>query len=115
MQEKSKQSTIEPGGFVHSVFFWLKEPENDDAHRAFLNHLRTFIDASDYVKSKHIGIKKASDRDVVDSDYNYSLIVTFNDSQEQDKYQSEPAHIKFVNDAEHLWHRVVVYDSLSVL
>jgi hypothetical protein len=115
MQEKNRQTIIEPGGFIHSVFFWLKEPENQDAHQEFLGHLRSFIDASDYVKSKHIGSKNASDREVVDSDYNYSLIVTFNNQEEQDKYQSEPVHVKFVEDAQHLWHKVVVYDSLSIL
>jgi hypothetical protein len=115
MQEKKSQTIIEPGGFVHSVFFWLKEPENQAAHQEFLNHLRTFIDASDYVKSKHIGVKQVSDREVVDSDYNYNLTVTFNNQEEQDKYQSEPVHVKFVEDAQHLWRNVVVYDSLSIL
>jgi hypothetical protein len=115
MRQTNLQTIIEPGGFVHSVFFWLKEPENREAHQEFLDHLRTFIDASDYVKSKHIGIKQASSREVVDSDYSYSLVVTFNNQEEQNQYQSEPVHVKFVEDAQHLWHKVVVYDSLSVL
>lgn len=31
----SDQQVIAAGGFVHCVFFWLKEPENRQAHEEF--------------------------------------------------------------------------------
>jgi hypothetical protein len=112
---QTEQHIIEPGGFVHSVFFWLKQPANESQRMEFEHHLKNFINHSDYVKSKHIGKKVTSVREVVDSSYDYSLVVTFNNQAEQDKYQSEPVHLKFVKDAAHLWEKVTVYDSLSIL
>lgn len=110
-----QQSKIEAGGFVHTVYFWLKHPNSDAEIQAFEAHLNQFINASQYVKSKHIGTKASSPRDVVDSSYDYCLIVTFDNKAEQNKYQSEDVHLKFVKDAAHLWAKVVVYDSESIL
>ncbi|MBC3766205.1 Dabb family protein [Neptunicella marina] len=112
---QAEQQVIEAGGFVHSVYFWLHNPDSQQEREAFEKHLTTFIDASDYVKSKHIGTRASSDRDVVDSSYDYTLVVTFDNKAQQDKYQSEPVHLKFVKDASHLWKKVVVYDSQSIL
>ncbi|MCF2946627.1 Dabb family protein [Paraglaciecola aquimarina] len=111
----AEQQKIAEGGFVHTVFFWLNNPDNTQEREAFENHLTKFIDASKYVKSKHIGTKASSPRDVVDSSYDYCLIVTFANKEEQDKYQTEDVHLTFVKDAAHLWKNVVVYDSNSIL
>lgn len=108
------QQVIEPGGFVHCVLFWLKEPQNQQTRGKFENHLKDFLTASQHVKSKHIGTMASSERDVVDSTYTYCLIATFNSREEQDKYQQETAHLKFIEDAKHLWEKVVVYDSNSI-
>ncbi len=110
----SKQTIIEPGGFVHCVFFWLKEPQNPQAREEFEKHLKTFLDASQHVRSKHVGTMASSYREVVDSTYTYCLIATFDNKEEQDKYQEEPVHLKFVEEAKHLWEKVVVYDSNSI-
>jgi len=114
-EDVAEQTIIESGGFLHSVFFWLKNPENEEDRKAFEHHLTTFIDNSQYVKSKFIGTMAPSERDVVDSSYTYTLVVSFADKKDQDKYQTEPAHIKFVEDAQHLWEKVVVYDSFNTL
>ncbi len=111
----AEQQKIEAGGFVHSVYFWLNNPENTKQRQSFEAHLNKFINASKYVKSKHIGVKAKSDRDVVDSSYDYTLVVTFDSKSDQDKYQTEDVHLKFVDDASHLWKKVVVYDSHSIL
>lgn len=115
MLAMAEQQKIEAGGFVHSVYFWLNNPENSQDRKAFESHLSQFISASKYVKSKHIGVKAVSDREVVDSSYDYTLVVTFASKEEQDKYQSEDVHLKFVEDAAHLWKKVIVYDSHSIL
>ncbi|MDN4503545.1 Dabb family protein [Alteromonadaceae bacterium BrNp21-10] len=111
----AEQQTIEAGGFVHSVYFWLNNPTDAADRDAFEQHLSKFINASEFVKSKHIGTRATSDRDVVDSSYDYTLVVTFDSKAEQDKYQTEPVHLTFVKDAAHLWKKVVVYDSQSIL
>ncbi len=115
-QENGEQQTIiESGGFLHTVFFWLENPESKEDRNAFENHLNMFIDNSKYVKSKFIGTVAPSEREVVDSSYTYALIVSFANKEEQDKYQTEPVHLKFVEDAQHLWKKVVVYDSFNTL
>lgn len=111
----ASQQKIEAGGFVHTVYFWLNNSDQAEDRKAFEAHLSKFINASKYVKSKHIGTKASSPRDVVDSSYDYCLIVTFANKAEQDKYQSEDVHLTFVKDAAHLWKKVVVYDSQSIL
>ncbi|SET39501.1 Dabb family protein [Thalassotalea agarivorans] len=112
---KENQTVIASGGFVHSVYFWLKNPENEQDRKAFEKHLNLFIDNSLYVKSKFIGTVAPSERDVVDSTYTYALILTFDSKADQDKYQSEPVHLKFVEDAQHLWEKVIVYDAFNTL
>lgn len=114
-EKSTEQTVIQPGGFVHSVYFWLKKPTSEVDRKAFEKHLTAFIDNSQYVKSKLIGTAAPSKRDVVDSSYTYALIVTFSSKEDQDKYQTEDVHLKFVKDAQHLWEKVVVYDAFNTL
>jgi hypothetical protein len=41
--------------------------------------------------------------------------LTFPSKEIQDLYQKEPAHLKFVEESQNLWERVVVYDSVGIL
>ncbi|WP_086929369.1 Dabb family protein [Agarilytica rhodophyticola] len=114
-EKPSKQTVIGSGGFLHSVYFWLKKPNSEQDRKAFEKHLTTFIDNSKYVKSKFIGTAAPSEREVVDSSYTYALVLTFSSKEDQDKYQKEPVHLKFVKDAQHLWKKVIVYDAYNSL
>ena len=110
-----EQAVIESDGFLHTVFFWLKSPDSEEDRKAFEEHLTTFINSSQYVKSKFIGTAAPSERKVVDSSYTYALVLTFSSKEDQDKYQAESVHLKFVEDAQHLWEKVVVYDAFNLL
>jgi hypothetical protein len=114
-EQLKKQTIIESKGFLHSVYFWLEKPNNVNDREAFENHLTKFIDKSLYVKSKFIGTVAPSERDVVDSSYTYALVLTFASKEDQDKYQTEPVHLKFIEDAQHLWKKVVIYDAYNSL
>ncbi len=100
--------------FVHVVYFWLKNPDNASDRLEFETSLKKFIQSSKHAKTRFIGKPAMSNRDVVDDSFTYSLIVSFNSKEEQDKYQAEEVHLKFVEEAQHLWMRVVVYDSFNV-
>jgi hypothetical protein len=113
--QKIDQQIIEQGGFVHTVFFWLKSEATPQDHESFVHHLQDFIRSSEFVKTKHIGSKVTSKRDVVDSSYDYCLIATFDSEAEQVKYQDEPVHHDFIKNASHLWEKVEVFDSQSML
>lgn len=103
------------GKFAHSVFFWLKNPENKEEKNTFEKSLFSFINQSVYIKSKHIGTPADTNRDVIDSSYTYSLLVTFDNKRDHDSYQEEPNHKKFISECSELWKKVVVYDSENIL
>ena len=100
--------------FAHTVYFWLKRPDNQEDRKAFETSLRTFMDNSAYAKTKYIGSPPKASRDVVDGSFTYSLIVTFESAEAQQKYQDEPPHRRFVEESEKLWEKVIVYDSEQI-
>lgn len=100
--------------FVHTVYFWLANPNNEEDRAAFETSLQQFLDNSGYAKTKFIGKPPKASRDVVDGSFTYSLIVTFESAEAQQKYQDEPPHLKFVEESSGLWTKVIVYDSLNV-
>ena len=97
--------------FKHTVFFWLKNPEKKADREAFEKSLKKFIDNSEFVQSKHLGIPAKTNREVVDNTYTYCLQVTFKSKKEHDKYQAEKAHKTFIEESMALWEKVIVYDS----
>ena len=100
--------------FAHTVYFWLKNPDSKDDRAAFEKSLRTFLDNSAYAKTRFIGKPPRASRDVVDGSFTYSLIVTFESAEAQQGYQVEPPHKKFIAESEHLWDKVMVYDSQGI-
>jgi hypothetical protein len=38
----------------------------------------------------------------------------FDDRAGQDAYQVDPIHVKFVEENQHLWNKVIVYDSVDI-
>ncbi len=105
------QSGSFPGKFVHSVYFWLNNPDNAEENELFLKNLHEFLENSQYLTSYHVAPPAGTPRDLVDNSYDYNLVVTFDSKELQDKYQTEPAHVKFVETSSQLWNRVQIYDS----
>ena len=99
---------------MHTVFFWLKEPDNEEARAEFQEALETFIAKSPGINNKHIGTPADTDRPVIDSSYSFSLILSFDSKKEHDIYQEHPVHKEFIAKASPLWERVQVYDSVVV-
>lgn len=100
------------GGFLHIVFFWLKEESSENKKR-FLHELMNFIENVDEIKSKHVGTPADTDRPVIDSSYSFCLVVAFDSKKEHDIYQAHPLHLKFIENASDLWEKVLVYDSIN--
>lgn len=108
---KGKSANSE-GNFLHMVFFWLKQ-EDGETRKRFLSELMKFIDNVDVIKTKHVGTPADTDRDVIDSTFSYSLVLSFDSKKEHDIYQEHPLHKNFINNASSLWERVLVYDSVK--
>jgi len=95
--------------FVHNVFFWLKEKDNEEAQKALLAGIKT-LEAIESIESVYIGTPASTRRPVIDSSYDFAEILIFADEAAHDVYQVHPLHTKFVADCAHLWEKVVIYD-----
>ena len=109
-QESNSMKNLDPA-FVHTVFFWLNNPDSAEDRQAFETSLEKFMSKSAYAKTKFIGTPPQATRDVVDGSFTYSLIASFESAEAQAAYQKEQPHLDFIEEASHLWKRVIVYDS----
>ena len=41
--------------------------------------------------------------------------MTFASEEDEIAYQTDPTHLAFIDEASHLWDKVVVYDSKSIV
>lgn len=101
--------------FVHTVYFWLKNPTDQTERAMFEKSLKTFLNSSKFIKTKHLGVPADTNRPVIDRSYTYCLSLTFASKADQDKYQVEDVHLVFIKESEMLWKKVLVYDSESIL
>ncbi|MHC4545778.1 MAG: Dabb family protein [Planctomycetota bacterium] len=96
---------------VHDVYFTL----NDDSEAA---HLKLVKDCYKYL-SNHPGIVffaagelvESHKRDVNIRDWGVSLHIVFKSKDYHDQYQKAPDHYKFIDENEHNWKSVRVFDS----
>lgn len=99
--------------FVHHVYFWLKNADSAEDKQALIEGLKK-LTAVTTIDECHIGVPAATNRPVIDSSYAVSWCVLFKTAEDQDSYQVDPLHLKFVEECSPLWSRVVVYDSVDV-
>ena len=99
--------------FVHHVYFWLKDPVNQEARAKFEKAARELVTVETIV-DYHIGVPAPTNREVIDTSYTYSILSTYKTKEDQDIYQTHPKHLKFIEECQDLWEKVVVYDSVSI-
>ena len=99
--------------FVHHVYFWLKNPDSSEDLQKLIDGLKKLSKAPT-IKTFHIGKPAGTNREVIDRSYAVSWLLIFDSKEQQDKYQVDPVHLKFVEECQHLWERVVVYDSVDI-
>ena len=114
-EEKTEKPEIAfDSNFAHVVYFWLNNPDSTEDRAEFEKALKQFLNTSEYAQTKFIGTPANTPREVVDNSWTYSIILTFPSKEIQDRYQKEPVHLKFVEEASHLWDRVQVYDAVGL-
>lgn len=101
--------------YVHTVFFWMKEPANEVSNKKFEVSLRKFLDHSKYAKTQFIGRPPKATRNVVDDSFTYSLVLSFESAEAQENYQKEAAHLVFIEESQDLWDKVIVYDAVGIM
>ena len=93
--------------FVHTVFFWLKHPENRDDHTALRAGLESLRGVKE-ITTAYVGTPAETRRPVIDHSYDFSLTLVFADKATHDVYQTHPIHQEFVAECAHLWERVKI-------
>lgn len=114
VQIKNDMSNNFDHAFAHTVYFWFKNPDNAADKAKFEASLKKFLNNSEYAKTKYIGTPPKAVRDVVDDSFTYSLILSFESAEAQEAYQSEEAHLIFIEECQDLWEKVIVYDSQGI-
>ena len=104
---------IDKDGFIHHVYFWLKNSGSNEDRNQLIEGLQK-LSAAAIIHDFHIGVPAPTNRDVIDSSYAVSWLLLFKNKEDQDSYQTDPMHLKFIEECSHLWSRVVVYDTLNV-
>ena len=99
---------------LHHVFFWLNNPNSEADKKQLIAGLKT-LKGIPTIKQIHIGTLASTEkRDVVDTSWDVSELMFFDDEAGQKVYQDHPIHLEFVKNNSHLWKKVVVYDSIDV-
>lgn len=98
--------------FIHHVYFWLKNPSSTEDREKLLDGLDKLSKVKT-IKMFHIGKPADTNRDVIDTSYSISWMLIFENKEDQDSYQVDPIHLKFVEECKHLWSKVIVYDSVD--
>lgn len=104
---------FQKGVFIHHVYFWLKNPKNNNDLLQLIEGLKK-LSAVTTIQSFHIGKPAGTSRDVIENTYNVSWLLLFNNKEDQDSYQTDPIHLKFIEQCAHLWKKVVVYDTVGI-
>jgi hypothetical protein len=99
--------------FIHHVFFWLAEPHNVEHGQLLIAGLQKLSSAST-IRRFHIGRPAGTKREVIDATYSVSWCLFFDNAADQDIYQVDPIHLRFIEECRHLWKRVQVYDTVDV-
>lgn len=99
--------------FIHHVYFWLKNPDSKEDKAKLIEGLKKLSKVST-IKTFYIGQPAATRREVIDSSYAVSWLLFFETAAAQDSYQTDPIHLKFIEECSSLWSKVIVYDTIDV-
>ncbi|MGK0236025.1 MAG: hypothetical protein ACI9EK_002569 [Psychroserpens sp.] len=99
---------------IHHVFFWLKNPQSEEDKRQLIAGLKTLA-AIPTVRQFHLGLLASTEkREVVDTSWDISELLFFDNEAGQKTYQDHPVHQDFVKNYSHLWEKVLVYDAIDL-
>jgi hypothetical protein len=98
--------------FIHHVYFWLNNPDSKDDLSKLKEGL-TKLSKVKTIKQFHMGKPADTNRDVIERTYAISWFCMFDSPPDQESYQKDPIHLKFVEDYSALWKKVIVYDSVD--
>ena len=93
---------------------WLKNPDSVEDRDKLVEGVKT-LSKIETIRELHVGILASTEkRDVVDTSWQVSELMFFDDHAGQAAYQTHPIHLDFVKNYSHLWAKVIVYDAMEV-
>jgi hypothetical protein len=96
--------------FSHIVIFWT-DPANPNAADEVVDGAQKLLKEIPGVIQFHAGKMVASPRPVVEQSYQVALNLIFPDKEAEQKYQTHPRHVEFVEKyVRRLVKKIVVYD-----
>lgn len=98
---------------THSVYFWLKPGITPEETQTFINGAKSLLSIETVQSGMVGGPADTEKRPIIDSSYDYSLILSFDSIADHDVYQAHPVHDAF-RELAHLWVRVQIYDTESI-
>ncbi len=110
-QQANNSENRAEGPLIHTVYFWLENSGSETDRRKLLDGLNT-IKEIEHIKEGYVGVPAPAARGVIDDSYDFALTFIFENREEEEAYQSHPTHVKFVEEHQDLWERVVVYDAI---
>jgi len=111
--EQTTETAIEStlGLLQHNVYFYFNEDVSADEKARFEEGLFELL-SIDEVYRYEIGIPGSTeDRDVTDHTFGYSFFSWFLTMEDYEIYADHPIHLEFIDEFNHLWAGVKVYDS----
>lgn len=98
---------------LHQVYFWLKNPDSEADKKQLIAGLKT-LESIPTVRQIHVGTLASTEkREVVDTSWQVSELLFFDNETDQKIYQDHPIHLEFVKKHQHLWQKVRVFDSMT--
>lgn len=109
--EKEEPVMIE-NKFIHHVYFWLKNADSKEDRAKLIEGLKKLSKVKT-IKTFHIGQPADTNRDVIDHSYAISWFTIFDNAADQQSYQTDPIHLKFIEECSNVWSKVIVYDTVD--
>lgn len=107
------QKTETAPAFVHAVYFWMNDSDAE-LSKVFMTKGLTELAKVSSIKHVYWGPPAETNRDVIDSSYDVAWIVTFDSPEDQEAYQVDPIHLKFIEQYSSVWEKVKVYDNTVI-
>lgn len=95
----------------HMVYFTLQDPSPANVN-ALVSACHKYLDGHPGVVYFSVGtLNRELARPVNDHGYDVALNLVFASREAHDAYQTEPRHLKFIEEQKPLWKQVRVFDS----
>lgn len=103
-------SPIDSASFVHVVLFKAKTGSPDAVAKSLIEDVRSLLTTIPTVKGLWVGRPGASNRPIVDSNYDVGLMILFEDQKGMQTYLDSPQHTQFAKKHDSAQCDVRVFD-----